>query len=250
MLFRLKKPFFRAVANGSWLTLAIAVKAGAAGLLPEADGGASALPPGSSGLPTIGNSPDVVFGRVGSLPPRLLFQDPLAKVSLETALSQLDGLSIIYQPSGSLAGSEASQPSARLAESGLNLVMSQPVAPIHYALISSVPSAASAPAVVLDPASAPQFSIDSSNPNLKGIDPAVVIPEPSSFSLLVVGLVVMGLAYRSGMFPKKFSYFVSEDCGEINSVTTLPEDCQSQYILCETTKTEPRSRFDFFAVAI
>jgi len=326
MLFPLKAPFFRAVANGSWLTVAIAFKAGASGLFSDADGGTVALPSGASMLPINGNSPGIFPGRGGSLPPRLLFQDPLAKVPLEAALSNLGAVSVKFQPPGSLIDSAGSEPEAALVELGLGEVMSQTVEGMNDALMpgmtadaffggagslpsrtpfqdplakvsleavsiisqpsgsliswvanqppagfeqhglnpvvsrlvepfssglgSGVSAAASVQAFDLDSASAPQLSIDSANPNLECIDPALVIPEPGSSSLIVVGLAVMGLVYRFQMFPRKFSYFVSENGGESYSVLARSGDSESRFILSGATKPESRSRFDFFAVAI
>ncbi len=61
---------------------------------------------------------------------------------------------------------------------------------------SSAPIAMASFPLVTAPDSLPQVSFVSADPGRVGIEPMQVLPEPGSFSLLVVGLAVMGLVYR------------------------------------------------------
>jgi hypothetical protein len=196
------------------------------------------------------NSRNAFPGRDGSLTTGILLQDPLAKVSLEAAFATLNAVSVKFQPSGSPAGFEATASQSGLMEPGSHLFASQPAKLSHFGEASGVSASASVEAVVLDPASAPGFSIDSGNSNFKGVNPLVVIPEPSSFSLLVVGLGIMGLAYRFGFFSPRFTYFLSEEDGDLNTMIAPLDDAPVQYILSGAAKAGNRGRFDFFAVAI
>jgi len=168
MISALKTPLFRLVSITFWLAVAVTNKTGAADTI--------------AGLDTCFSmaNPCVNLGAIAPVNPATLFQDPLAPISYAAGLTV-----------GDVGSARATS-----GQIGVVLLSPQPPNFSGSGLPLYLPAGSPSSISVVAPGPLPQVSFVSADPNAVGIVPLQVMPEPSSLSLLAVGLACMGLVYR------------------------------------------------------